>query len=373
MKKFFILAIAALVAFSACTKIEDIDSAPAKKITFQAASYVPQTKANKAVWDEFTNEGVTSFTCKAFLHAAGYTSETQPMFGDGETIKPWQTDGSAATGEDNVSYWAPQHDYYWPKHATSYVNFVAWYDKKGTAPTTSTETSLSWANYTVLTTDNLLYADEAWHYKENTTNAAQYTDDAVTSGVPMLFHHALAQLCIKAAVTKATDDKTPAHTWDVTLSDISLAGVYKTGTLTLSNTDPATESTPVTTATTRPWSGSWATSEPVSSVDMDDVDDALTTTAVDVLTMQNVLPQEVTDEVVLNFKYNISYKYNGTEYAHEKITAAIQLNDITDAITSWDMNKKITYTITINPETTTIKIDPAMVEWEPQAGGSHSL
>ena len=44
MKKFFIIAAAALVAITACTKIEDIDTAPAKKITFQAASYVPQTK-----------------------------------------------------------------------------------------------------------------------------------------------------------------------------------------------------------------------------------------------------------------------------------------------------------------------------------------
>lgn len=368
MKKFFILAAAALVAFSACTKIEDVDSAPAKKITFQAASYVPQTKANVPVWDEFT-----SFKCKAFLHAAGYTSETQNMFGAaGETITPWQSDGStAATSEANVSYWAPSHDYYWPKDASSYVNFVAWYDAKNTAPTTATETSLSWENYEVLTTDNLLFADEAWHYKKNTDNAAQYTDptDKVTSGVPMLFHHALAQLCIKAKVKKASEGNTA---WDVTLSDISLAGVYNKGTLTLTNTEPSAS----TFNTTVPWTvtgGNWSPTGNTSSVTMSDVTTPLTTTAVDVLKMQNVLPQTVTDDVVLNFKYNISYKYNGTEYAHEKITAAVQLNSITDAISVWEMNKKITYTITINPETTTIRIDPAMVEWEPQAGGSTTL
>lgn len=368
MKKYLILAAVALVASAACSKVETDENIPAKKITFEAASYVPQTKANTSVWDEFT-----SFKCKAFLHAAGY-ADVQNMFGaTGETISPYKTDGTAATGEANVSYWAPSHDYYWPKDASSYVNFVAWYDKKGTAPTTATETSLSWANYTVLTTDNLLYADEAWHYKQNTTNAAQYTGDAVTSGVPMLFHHALAQLCIKASVTQATDGKTPAHTWDVTLSDISLAGVYNHGTLTLTNSDPANDEPAVTGATTKAWSGSWATTGDPTSVAMADVTTPLTTTAVDVLTMQNVLPQTVTDVVVLNLKYNISYKYNGTEYAHEKITAAIQLNSITDAISSWGMNKKITYTISINPVTTTIKIDPAVVEWEAQAGGSTTL
>lgn len=364
MKKFFIIAAAALVAITACTKIEDIDTAPAKKITFQAASYVPQTKANTSVWNDFT-----SFKCKAFLHAAGYTSETQDMFGaNGEDITPYKSDGSAASSESDVNYWAPSHDYYWPKDASSYVNFVAWYDKNG-APTTATETSLVWtidgSTRSLATSDNILFADEAWHYKDNTTNSAQYTGDAVTSGVPMLFHHALAQLCIKANVTKASEGNT---SWDVTLEDISLAGVFNQGTLTLSNTEPSG-----TTPATQPWTGSWATSGDAGSVAMSDVTTPLTTTAVDVLEMQNVLPQTVTNNVVLNFKYNISYKYNGTEYAHEKITAALQLNNITNAISAWEMNKKITYTITINPETTVIRIDPAMVDWEPVAGGTATL
>lgn len=367
MKKYFIIAAAALVAFTACTKIEEADSVPARKITFQAASYVPQTKANISVWNDFT-----SFKCKAFLHAAGYTSETQDMFGaNGEDITPYKSDGSAASSESDVNYWAPSHDYYWPKDASSYVNFVAWYDKNG-APTTATETSLVWtidgSTRSLATSDNILFADEAWHYKDNTSNGTQYTGDAVTSGVPMLFHHALAQLCIQAKVSKATDGKSPAHTWDVTLENITLAGVFNKGTLTLSNTEPSG-----TTPATQPWTGSWATSGTATEITMSDVTTPLTANLVDVLSMQNVIPQAVTNNVVLNFQYNISYKYNGTEYAHEKITAAIQLNNITGAISSWDMNKKITYAITINPETTLIRIDPAMVDWEEVAGGSTTL
>ena len=365
MKKYFIIAVAAVAAMAACTKVEtnlDNANAPGQKITFQAAPYTVQTKAD--TYKSLFDEAITSFKCKAFLHAAGYTSETQDMFGaSGENITPYKTDGSAATAEANVSYWAPSHDYYWPKDATSYVNFVAWYDKKGTAPTTATETSLSWSNYTVLTTDNLLFADEAWHYKENTNNGTQYTGDAVTHGVPMLLHHALAQLCIQAKVKTATDGKTPAHTWDVTLTDISLVEVYNKGTLSLSNSDPSSKQT-------KAWTGSWEPVAPTTTVAMTDVTTPLTTSFVDVLAMQNVLPQTVTNAVKLNFNYNISYKYNGAEYAHEKIAASVQLNAITDAISSWDMNKKITYQITIDPVTTTIKIDPAVVDWEAQAGGS---
>ncbi len=362
MKHYFIIAAAAVVAMAACTKVENVAS-PDKKITFTAAKYVPQSRANSSLFDE----SITSFKCKAFLHAEGYESTTQDMFGaNGENITPYQSNGSAATSESNVSYWAPSHDYYWPKSSNSYVNFVAWYDAKGTAPTTATETSLSWSNYTVLTTDNLLYADEAWHYQENTTNASQYTGDAVTSGVPMIFHHALAQLCIKAKAKKVTDGNSPAHTWDITLENISLAGVYNQGTLSLTNSDPGSTGT-------QAWTGSWATSGSVGSVAMSDVTTPLTTSFVEVLAMQNVLPQTVTNSVILSFDYNISYKYNGVEYAHEKPHADIQLNDIDDAIAAWGMNKKITYQITIDPETTVIKIDPAVEDWVEEAGGSTEI
>lgn len=366
MKKFFLLAAAALVVFTACTKIEDIDTAPAKKITFQAASYVPQTKANVSIMPEFT-----SFPCKAFLHAAGY-SETQNMFGDnGETIYAYTSGDARTTDPTAVSYWAPSHDYYWPKDATSYVNFVAWYDKNG-APTTSTETSLVWSERTIQTSDNILFADEAWHYKQN-PSAAYHMDGSVSEGVPMLFHHALAQLCIQAKVTQATDDKTPAHTWDVTLEDIKLSGVYNKGTLTLSNTEPSGTTTAKTVAWTSTTTGIWTPSGDTTSISMANVTTPLTKDTVSVLRMQNVLPQTVTDDVVLKFKYKISYKYDGTEYAHEKITENVQLNDITDAIDKWEMNKKITYVITIDPVKTVIRIDPAMVDWEEVAGGSTTL
>ena len=46
MKKYFILAAAAIVAMAACSKMEnDYTSVPDKKISFEVASYLAQTKA----------------------------------------------------------------------------------------------------------------------------------------------------------------------------------------------------------------------------------------------------------------------------------------------------------------------------------------
>ena len=364
MKKYFIFAVAAVVAMAACSKVET-DDAPAQKITFQAASYVPQTKAEVSVMSEFT-----SFKCKAFLHAAGY-AETQNMFGTGgETISAYTSGNVITTTAANVAYWAPSHDYYWPKDPTSYVNFVAWYDEKGTAPTTATEESLSWTNYTVLTTDNLLFADEAWRYNSN-PSATYHKDGTVSEGVPMLFHHALAQLCIKAAVSKVNEGSTY---WDVTLSNIRLEGVYDKGDLTLTNSAPSG-----TSAETKAWTGSWAPASDATkkTVTMATPANSLTATLTEILAFQKVLPQDVTSDMKLKFDYNISYRYGANtadkEYAHEKISATIDLSTISGHIASWEMNKKITYNITINPETTVIRIDPAMEEWVAVAGGATTL
>ena len=154
MKKLIYIAFAALAALTACTKVEMDSYAPQRKVTFQVASYAPQTKANSSMW---TLGSSPSFTAKAFLHADGYTDETQNFFGaSGETITPYKNDGTAATAETNTSYWGPSHDYYWPKSSNSYINFIAW---RGATPATATETSLSWTDYTVQSTDDLVYAD----------------------------------------------------------------------------------------------------------------------------------------------------------------------------------------------------------------------
>lgn len=361
-KYFIILAAAALTLSAACTKVSQ-DQTPDRKITFHAASYAPQTKGNASVLNDFT-----SFTCKAFLHADGYESTTQEFFGaSGETISPDNT--------SNPTYWAPSHDYYWPKSSQSYINFIAWYDKNGDAPISSTETALSWANYVVATDDNLLFADEAWRYKDNEHDL--YDMDSVTEGVPMLFHHALAQLTIEAAASPISEGST---TWTVQLDTVKLAGVYNTGTLNLTNSDPGTANTP------KAWVGAngnvWSSPSNATTITMlerctstgaETGPGALTSSPTVMLNGQSVLPQAVTNDMKLTVVYSIYYKYNGNLYAKERIKTETLLSAFSGSVTEWGMNKKITYTININPKTTVVKIDPAVEEWVEVDAGSATI
>lgn len=361
MKKFFIaIAALALVASAACTKTNP-EETKSEKISFQVANYMPQTKANVSLVGE-----TTTFRSKAYLHAVGFENEDpQNFFGEnGETI--------TANNATNPSEWLPSHDYYWPKSSDSYINFVSWYDKKS-APTTSTETKLEWAGRTIATDDNIMWADEAWRFNKNQVkpDANGYWKDAVTEGVPTLFHHALAKLCIKAKATKVqggTHD-TDKTSWDVTLEDIKVTNTFSTGTLTLNNADPSTASTPVAyTGTGTGNAIAWTTSGTASDITMANTS-VLTTDLAVVLAEQSVLPQTLTDNAKLTFTLHIITKYNGTQYSEEKIPVKVALNTLKGTaegatpITAWEMNTKYTYNIIVNPETTVVKFDPAVVDW----------
>lgn len=374
------LGIASLAALAACSKVEPF--IPDTPITFTVASYMPQTRADG---DEttpakslFLEESNGQFFSKAFLHANGVT-ETQDFFGAYETIR-----------YNGSTEWAPSHDYYWPKHENSYINFVSWFDKAANAATiagTVTETTIKWANRTIAADDNIMFADAAWHYNKNpksgdktdnpaagTNNqnpgpAGTFGNDGVTEGVPTLFHHALAKLSFKVAAAKVqggTDNKT---SWEITLSDMKLAGVYNTGTLELTTTAQASTGTSQwKTGTSVP---AWTVSGDAADINMTVPSGALTTAAQDVLAEQSVLPQTVTDAMVLTFNYQVITKYDGTQYSKEIIPVSVKLNEFTGAIASWPMNTKITYTITIDPETTVVKFDPAVENWAVLNGGSY--
>ena len=358
------LGIAFLAAVSACSKVEPF--IPDTPISFTVASYTPQTRAGESL---FLTESGGQFYSKAFLHANGVT-ETQNFFGNYETIS-----------YNGTNEWAPSHDYYWPKLADSYVNFVSWFDKAANAATiaaTVTETTIKWENRTIATDDNIMFADAAWRYNKNPLSSENNTtpgpsgtfgNDGVTKGVPTLFHHALAKLCFKAAAAKVQGGADNKTTWDVTLSDIKLAGVYNTGSLVLTTSDPNSTTTSAwKTGTGNP---AWTVSGTAAELAMTAPSGALTTTAQDILAEQSVLPQVVTDDMVLSFKYQVITKYNGTQYSKEIIPVSVKLKAFTGAISSWPMNTKITYTITIDPETTVVKFDPAVEAWAVLNGGSY--
>ena len=128
MKKYLFIAVVTLAASVACTK-QNTETAQIP-VKFQAANYVPQTKAGEvSVLNDFE-----SFKCMAYLHAEGIDlnadgtvngTSYQNFFGaTGETISP---DNTTAPTE-----WAPSHTYSWPKGTKSFVNFIGWYGTDGT-------------------------------------------------------------------------------------------------------------------------------------------------------------------------------------------------------------------------------------------------
>ena len=361
MKKLTYIAFVALVALTACTKVEMDSYAPDHKVTFQAAAYAPQTKANSSIWGE-----IPAFNAKAFLHAEGYTDEIQDFFGTTnnhvETITPYNNNGTAATAENNTAYWGPSHDYYWPKSTNSYLNFIAWYDKNGDAPSTATESSLSWENYEVAADDNLLYADEACHYNSNTANASQYTDDNyVREGVPMLFHHALAQVGFKANFTNG--NSTNGYTRTVTVTSLTLSNVYSTGSLVMTNAGSSTTATV-------PWviSGNNWTPVADSKIFLSTSGSVAVNGEVNLIDTRSVLPQTVTSSMILEINYDIVTKKNGADFSVEHITYSKPLIQLANSIDAWRMGHIITYTIVFNLSTDSILILPTLENWDYNGG-----
>ena len=69
MKKYFIIAVAAIAAMAACSKVETADNTPGRKIAFEVANYASQTKAAEDAGSVLAE--TDNFSSKAWLHANG--------------------------------------------------------------------------------------------------------------------------------------------------------------------------------------------------------------------------------------------------------------------------------------------------------------
>ncbi|MBO4670469.1 MAG: fimbrillin family protein [Bacteroidales bacterium] len=387
MKKYLFIAVAALAASAACTQV-NVET-PGSLIQFQAANYVPQTKAIAA------DPTFTAFPCKAYMHAEGINlnDSYQPT----QALGFQNFFGNEASGyTETITYhagtpvtWTPSHDYYWPKSTHSYINFVGWYgkDSAGAAsnPTVTYawdstaskyKATLSWA-FTQGALGNVasdyLYADMAWRFNENVDPATYTSVSRVDKGVPMLFHHALAKINIKAyAVEESATPANPAisagsgtvsdglATWTITLEDVQLTNVYTAGTLEMTNTDPATASTPQAwTKTGTGWTGTGSLSALTPSTCT--VDKVTQGTAVDLIAETCVLPQDLAKSGSVSHltgKVRIVTTYTNATNS-ELIPFDLLLG--TDLGTAtWEQNYKYTYYLKINPAQKKIYFDPAI-------------
>ena len=397
MKKYFIIAAAAIVAMAACTK-NDIDNnvAPEKKIGFEVANYTLQTKGDPKTLTN-SEDGIYQF------HTFAYQFPTigSPREFMNVDIFAWQEatqENKLTSGTKPVMVWAPEQDYYWPK--TGWINF---YSYAGThTPAETVNSSDDWKTVTFTYTDavitatsNILVADAALHQgRANSADNAYDVDDNgsgadVTAGVPTLFHHQLAKIYFDVEA-RTTDAKKSANTiWKVQVlnTETESGNDYKStivpinkGSLALTNVDDATA------ASTKAWTrdnesatniSGWVPSsdaadkETIEFHDSDVMTIAVNTTGDgtkhEILALRSVMPQ-LTNGVKFTLVYKVQALHGDTVYLEETRTVGIDANqvlsDLANTVTSWGANKKITYHIIIDPVSEKVTFDPAVEDYD---------
>ena len=364
MKKFFMLAVAVSATLTGCVK-EDVPEVKAdKEITFEVAKYKPSTKAEVAFPTDIP-----------FGTYAYYQTHENPgvhsLFIDNAEIIYKTTSGNG--------YWAANGEtYYWP--TKGHLDFISYapYNKDATSPAVpkiSDDDAQQTLKYTGFKVDasapvDLLYSDKAM---QQTTNTIHYG----FTGVPTLFHHALAKLNIKVKVFRlnnAEESPDAVTSWVVTVKSISLINIYDEGNLTLK-----TENVHDAGATTVQWTNKnpidghnvWSNSSSMITKEWV-CDQQLTTSATnygqgtaDVATNYFVLPQDLIDGVQkIKIEYDITTTAPGGQSGTESYTAIKDLTLASTAVTAWEIGKNITYTIDIDPVGDEIHFAPAVVDWE---------
>ena len=349
-----IFGVLVLVAISGCAKVELIPTAE-REVSFAVGKYATETKAASSL--NGSSDAITSFKSKGFLHAVG-VDETQYFFGqNGETI----------TYNAGTNLWTPSHIYYWPKSASSYVNFVSWYDNNGT-PTKVTETALEWEDRTIAATDNILFADEAWHYNNNTTNSTQYDGDNITSGVPTLFHHALCKVQINLKSKYSVNPDNASQTYEVTLHSARIDGIYLSGSMKLKNNELGageigTSAWYSNGSPTYLWTSTGTATSEGAPFRFLESNTNITTTSQAILDLRSFMPQSLTDDAKLVLVFTIATYSNGNlNSSEEEIPATISLNLIKNtsdiAINQWLPNRVYTYNLAIDPLGQNILLNP---------------
>ena len=430
MKKLFIIALAAVVAMTACTKVNP-EEKKSDKISFTVANYMPQTKANSRLDEELLTP---EFKCYAWQFTAADAVANTTPFMDSEVVKK----KAKATG--NGFEWAPDADYFWPK--AGYINFYSYAGESVTttnagtsataiAPTITTSDdkktiTFAYTDKVINATDNILVADPALHfgiYGENdydmvTINdkmgdfdyaAANYAYTQISesyTGVPALFRHRLAKVAFIVKLKTADANVSSSTTWEVNIlndtennsGNVSTLKPVNKGSLTLKNTTDATIAKigvwDVYNGNTKLDDSTEEGGVPAASIgwvastaadDKEPIDFATKTLTIEpnatksaqtdtiLLPVRTVMPQ-VTSGVDFDFAYQVNAKHGDATNGYTTFMTEIikvsgkKLSEVCPQVKEWKMNQVTVYTITIDPVSKRITFDPAVVEWDSKTG-----
>ena len=338
MKKLFFLAATACVALASCVKNEPV-TVPQDEITFAAPVVGVQTKVNGAIGTEYDTEESFDVWCV-------YNTEDIETWGGTQYF-------SDVTANYNATAdgWKLSTPYYWP--ATGQLSFVAM------SPSITNTTTYDATNGFKITQAwsqgaseddivDLMYSELALNKAKGQygTNGEELTGDVNSyKGVDITFKHALSYLVFKVKTTaNYASTKFRLHT-------ITLSGIYTTGTFTQKAQDPWTEVT----------TGDEIVGQYVAHSDRDTEPISFGSAAVDAAALSGcdiiLLPQAlVANQQKVKVEYSISTD-GGTNWLLQ--TQEVDL--LNSTVTSWEMGKKYTYTLSIGMEE--ILFDPAVADW----------
>ena len=396
MKKYFILAAAALVALTACSKIDVPGTAEnSKKISFEVANYTAQTKAG-------------SLAAEGFYNFHTYATQfpeigTASLFMSNVEVDAWDNEATPAVvlSGNGIYTWAPQNDYYWPK--TGYINFYSYAGTKNPTATISDDkktVTFDYGTVTVAPNDNILVADAALRFNAN-TNPAKYKPDAtVTKGVPTMFRRQLAHVIFKVHL-KTTQPASSNTTWKVrtiaseTINEVeykSQLTFFKNGSLKLQNVDALADNATMNT-TEQVWTAVVGENANVDGwiAETANEDKEVITLTSNTLTIavnkqeseeeapayfvaeRSVMPQATSNtKFVLYYEVTASHDNFATDPFLKEIRSVgvdveKSLADLASSITAWNKNKVITYNIIIDPVSEKVLFDPAVEDWSDAA------
>lgn len=358
MKKFFILAAAAVVALAACTK-NNVDESALREISYNAVAGKNATKAiiNTAyyaptdpafgIWGLYqATDWSTNHSNNVWIGASA-SAATQITYG----LDAASTANSEAwRNRSSVDYWPLTGSIvfmgYSPYANVSSKAAISVTDNKATLTVTNFQTTTgSWV-------DDLMWSDAVEKSANDTNYDADGNNTPTYNGVPVVFHHALSQITVYAK----TDKDYTAEDYTFTITALSVT-VDDNATLTVADdltnaptvtwTEPATDATRTVLSAASP---------------------ALTTSYVQQGDSFLVIPQTLTAaQDIITITYQVVH--NGVTSSATK-TINLTAGDSV-ALTAFANNTK--YNLNLIFSMDEIKYSPDIVDWEATSSSEYEV
>ena len=365
MKKNIIIALAACVALAACTKNEVKPVNVDQEITFQAVVYKAATKAgtfdNSATYPTDRPFGTFAFF---YTTSGGYTKDA-PKYIDNAKVEN-------TSGVTSGEAWTTSPKYYWPKQGfltfMSYSPYNELHTKVTCAPTADAKAEIKITDWNVdeNQTVDIMIADRVDNKNANENNAG-YT------GVPTVFRHKLAQIVEFSVKTKENfgnldaSDLPQAGSKLFFLKKIELQKIVTKGSFS-SGIEPSNINIgvwfPLTSSEGTDYT--WYNNEEATLAQGNDSEFNTTAVALssgDINTNGYLLvrPQSFAsdDNKKIVITYVIRSYTSATAYSDETV---VQSFNIYSATQSWGINKKYSFTITV--DLNQIYWAPSVENWE---------